>query len=88
MGCQPTQGTQEEQCGTSAKESSAQQPPPRRSDGPVVYWIQCGMRVWDNWISLEAVDQARFPLVETLPCELVAETASGATMHVEVMPCN
>jgi hypothetical protein len=61
---------------------------PRRSDGPVVYWMQRNMRVWDNWTSLEAADQASFPLAETLPCELVAATASGATMTVEVMPCN
>jgi hypothetical protein len=61
---------------------------PRWSDGPVVYWIRRDMRVWDNWTSLEAADQASFPLTETLQCELVAEIASGATMHVEVMPCN
>jgi len=51
--------------------------------------VRCqAARVRDNWTSLEATYQAGFPPVETLPCELVAETASGATMHVEVMPCN
>jgi len=55
------------------------------------YWgpVRCqAARVRDNWTSLEATYQASFPPVETLPSKLVAETASGATMHVEVMPCN
>ena len=51
--------------------------------------VRCqATRVWDNWALLHAADQASFPSVETLPCELVAETTSGATMHVEVMPCS
>ena len=61
---------------------------PQKTAGPAIYWMQRDMRVRDNWTSLQATDQTPSPLAETLPCELVAETASGATMHVEVMPCN
>ena len=53
-----------------------------------MYRMQRDMRVWDNWTLLETTDQASFPLAEMLRCELVAETVSGATMPVEVMPCN
>jgi hypothetical protein len=72
----------------SRKNRAFNNPPPRWSDRPVVYWMQRDMRVWDNWTLLETTDQASFPLAEMLRCELVAETVSGATMPVEVMPCN
>jgi hypothetical protein len=61
---------------------------PGQSSGRAIYWTQRDMRVWDNWTSLKAADQASFPLAETLPCELVAETASSATILLGVMPCS
>jgi len=45
---------------------------PRKTSGPVVYWIQRDMRVSDNWALLYAADTARELHVLLIVCFTLA----------------
>ena len=54
---------------------------PRWSDGPVVYWMQRDMRIWDNWALLHAADTARKLHVPLTACFALPPSFLGATLR-------